>query len=130
MRQDRVAGRYLTRRLADGPDSQLMNVLGHTYFLRGEMEEARRCFRQAADWDAENYSPHLNLAKLALQERRRDEALQHLNQARLRAPRQYGVLYNLASLYRQLGQPAEAERVQEAIKELRQPSSSAKLSPL
>ena len=83
-----------------------------------------RCFRQAAEWDPESYSPHLNLAKLAIQQRRRDEALEHLNQARLRAPCQYGVLYNLASLYRQLGQTAEADRVQEAIKELRQPSVS------
>jgi tetratricopeptide (TPR) repeat protein len=113
------AERYLTQALADAPDPELMNRLGTTYFLQGKLEDAERCFRQAMEWDPRSYAPHLNLAKLALQRRQPDEALKHLNQARLLAPRQYGVLYNLASVYRQLGQTADADRVQETIRQLR-----------
>ena len=102
------AGRYLNQALALGPDAELLNRLGHTHFLRGEFDDAERCFRQAAESDPTFYGPRLNLAKLALQRRQRDEALRELGQARLLAPRQYGVLYNLALIYRQLGQAAEA----------------------
>jgi tetratricopeptide (TPR) repeat protein len=119
------AARYLTQALTNSPDSALMDLLGQTYFVRGEMEEAERCYRQAAVLDPGNYSPHLNLAKLAVQRTRREEALKHLDQARLLAPRQYSVLYNLASVYRQLGKAAEAEGVQQTIKELRTPTASA-----
>ena len=106
------AGRYLERALAAGPDAELIDLLGYTYFLRGDLDEAERYYHQAAESDPTFYGPHLNLAKLAIQRRRRDEALRELNQARLLAPRQYGVLYSLALLYRQLGQTAEADRVQ------------------
>jgi tetratricopeptide (TPR) repeat protein len=119
------AGRYLAKELETAQDAELMNRLGETYLLQGDFPRAERCFRQAAAWDPRSYAPHLQLAKLALQQRRRDEALQHLSQARLLAPRQYGVLYNLASVYRQLGQAEEAARVQEAIKEVRDAASSA-----
>jgi tetratricopeptide (TPR) repeat protein len=120
------AARYLTQALTISPDSTLMNLLGDNYFIRGEMEEAERCFRQAAELDPTSYSPHLSLAKLAVQRKRREEALKHLDQARLLAPRKYSVLYNLASVYRQLGQAAEAEGVQQTIKELRTPTASAR----
>jgi tetratricopeptide (TPR) repeat protein len=119
------AGRYMARELERSPDAELMNRLGETYLLQGDLAGAERCFRQATTWAPSYYAPHLQLAKLAIQQRRRDEALQHLNQARLLAPRQYGVLYNLASVYRQIGQPEEVERVQGAIKELREAAASA-----
>ena len=80
------AGKYLAQEVARTPDAELMNRLGETYLLQGESDEAERCFRQAVAWDAKRYAPHLQLAKLAIQQRRRDEALQHLNQARLLRP--------------------------------------------
>jgi tetratricopeptide (TPR) repeat protein len=119
------AGRYLTRYLSNAPDANLVNLLGQTYFLRGEMEEAERCYRQAAELDPGHYAPHLGLAKVAVQLRRREDALKHLNQARLLAPREYSVLYNLASVYRQLGLAAEANDVQDAIRDLRTSITSA-----
>ena len=123
------AGRYLDQALALGPDAQLLNQLGHTHFLRGDFDGAERCFRQAAESDPIVYGPHLNLAKLALQRQQRDEAARELNQARLLAPRQYGVLYSLALLYRQLGQAAEADRVQSEINELREAVATAPRTP-
>jgi tetratricopeptide (TPR) repeat protein len=110
---------HLTRLLENTPDALLMNRLGETLFLQGDPDAAERCFRQAAELDPASYVPHWNLAKLAIQRRRREEALEHLNRARMRAPGQYAVLYNLASVYRQLGRTAEAEQVQEAIRQLR-----------
>jgi tetratricopeptide (TPR) repeat protein len=123
------AGRYLSQALALGPDAELLNRLGHTHFLRGDFEAAERCFRQAAESDPTFYGPHLNLAKLALQRQHRDEAARELNQARLLAPRQYGVLYSLALLFRQLGQPAEADRIQSEIGELREAAATAPRTP-
>jgi tetratricopeptide (TPR) repeat protein len=76
-----------------------------------------------------SYGPHLNLAKLALQRRQRDEARRELDRARELAPRQYGVLYNMGLLYRQLGQTAEADRVQEEIAALRKAAGSAPQTP-
>jgi tetratricopeptide (TPR) repeat protein len=123
------AGRHLKQALALGPDAELLNRLGHTHFLRGEFDDAERCFLQAAELDPTFYGPHLSLAKLALQRKRRDEAVRELNQARLLAPRQYGVLYNLALLYRQLGQTAEADRVQQEIGEVREAAATAPRTP-
>ena len=123
------AGRHLERALAAGPDAALIDRLGYTYFLRGDLGEAERYYHQAAESDPTFFSPHLNLAKLAIQRRRRDEALRELNQARRLAPRRYGVLYSLALLYRQLGQNAEADRVQQEIKDLRTTAASASRAP-
>ena len=101
----------------------MQNLLGYTCFLRGDLDEAERCYRQAVDTDPTLYSPHLNLAKLAIQRRRRDEALRELHQARALAPSRYGVLYSLALLYRQLGRDDDAAKLQQAIKDLQQPSA-------
>jgi tetratricopeptide (TPR) repeat protein len=113
------AGRYLSRVLENTLDAGLMNRLGETFFLLGNLDSAESCFRQAAGLDSTGHVPRWNLAKLALQRRRPADALQHLNEAQPRAPRHYGVLYTLASVYRQLGRTAELERVQEVIRELR-----------
>ena len=118
------ASRYLSKALVGAPDAELMNRLGRSYFLQGALDDAERCFLQAAEWDPSDYNSHLNLAKLALQRREREAALKHLSQARLLAPRQYDVLYNLAAVYRLLGRPADADRIQEAITQLRGNSSS------
>jgi tetratricopeptide (TPR) repeat protein len=118
------AGRYLARALAKHPDAELMNILGNVYFLRGETEEAERCFRQAVEWDPRNFAPRLSLVSLAIQRRRLDEAAQQLNQVRLLVPRRSDVLLKLVSVYQQLGQTAEADRVKQAIRELRTPTAA------
>jgi len=81
-----------------------------------------------AEWDPSDASPHLSLAKLALQRHQQEEALKHLNQARVLAPLEYDVLYNLAAAYRLLGRTAEADRIQEALKRLRGNSSLSSTS--
>lgn len=122
----------LNKALSRGPDANLMTQLGRIYFLQSALDDAERCFRQAADWDPSDYSPHLYLAKLALQRQDRVGALEHLGKAKVLDPTQYDVLYNLASVYRQLNLKDEADRVQETIKQLRDkslsPSSSSPTS--
>jgi tetratricopeptide (TPR) repeat protein len=114
----------LIKALENGPDADLMNQLGRIYFLQGALDDAERCYQQAAEWDPSDYGPHLNLAKLALQRRDRGEALKQLNKAKALEPRQYDVLYSLASVYSQLGLTADADRVQETLKQLRDKSLS------
>ena len=118
------AGRRLTVVLRDNSDPELMNRLGRVYFLQGSLEDAERCYRLAADWGPSDFDPHLSLAKLALQRKDREAALEHLNQARLRAPRQYKVLYSLALFYRQLGRPADADRIQQTMAEIKAEAST------
>jgi tetratricopeptide (TPR) repeat protein len=123
------AAKFLNQALALAPDPDLLNMLGRTHLLLREFDEAERCFRQAAELAPNDYASHLNLAELALQRRRQDEALQELNQARLLAPRHYGVLYTLGLLYRQLGLTAEANRVQVEINELREDTAASPHTP-
>ena len=73
----------MIKALANAPDAELMNRLGRIYFLQGAFDEAERCFRQAAEWDPSDYNPHFELSKLALQRQQREEALTHLNQAKV-----------------------------------------------
>lgn len=120
------ARRYLTKALADGPDALLMNRLGRAYFLQGALDMAEHHFQQAKERDPADYAAYLNLGELALQRHRPDEALKYLNSARSLAPQHYSVLYSLSSLYRQLGQSAEAEGIEETLKQLR--GKSAKTS--
>jgi tetratricopeptide (TPR) repeat protein len=120
----------LIKALDQAPDADLMDRLGRIYFLQGALDDAERCFRQAAEWDPSDYKPQVDLSKLALQRQAREEALAHLLHAKLLAPEEYGVLYGLASVYRQLGRMSEAARVQEAVMHLRdQPASSAVSRP-
>ena len=113
------AARALNKALANAHDAELMNLLGRIYFLQGASADAKRCFEQAAEWDPNDYNPRLNLSLLALQRHDRQEAIKHLNQARILAPRDYSVLYSLASAYRQLGRTADADLLQETLKRLR-----------
>jgi tetratricopeptide (TPR) repeat protein len=116
------ASRYLAKAVADTHDADFMNQLGLIYSLQGAADDAERCFHQAAEWAPSDYRPHLNLAKLALQHGDREKALKYLNTANVLEPRQYDVLYSLASVYRQLGLTADADRAQDMIKHLRDTS--------
>jgi tetratricopeptide (TPR) repeat protein len=111
--------RYLTQVLNEVPDAPLMITLGQAYLQRGRLEEAERCFHQAAEWDPKSYAPHYQLGKLEVQRHRPDLALACLKAARDRAPRREEVLFSLSSVYRLLDQPAEADRLQKQITENR-----------
>lgn len=113
------ACQYLTKVLDRSPDAALMNTLGEAYLLRGQLDEAGRSFRQAAEWDPRAYTPHANLGKVELQRRRPELALKHYQDARARAPRRDDLLFSMSSVYRLLDRPAEADRLQRLIAEHR-----------
>ncbi len=114
------AGRYLNRVLSENPNAPLINTLGRAYMQQGSLDDAERCFRQAAEWEPGSYLPHYNLGKIELQRHRLDAARQHLERARQLAPRQLDVLHALVTAYRLLGQRDNADRVDRTISELRE----------
>jgi tetratricopeptide (TPR) repeat protein len=123
------ARRHLANAVRKTQDPALVNRLGMTYFLQGALDDAARCFRQAAELAPADHVAHLNLARVAIQRRDQEEALKQLDQARVLAPRHYSLLYNLVSVYRQLGRTAEADEVQQTLKRLRERPTSSAPSP-
>ncbi len=119
------AGRYLTRVLSEAPDAPLMNTLGRAYLLQGSLDEAERCFQQVSEWEPKSYLPRYNLGKIELQRHRLEAAQQHFEAARQLAPRQLDVLRSLVTVYRLLGQPANADRIDKAIRQIRERSRPA-----
>ena len=109
----------LRKYLVKHPDANLMNRLGQVYLLEGSLDDAERSFLQAVELNPNEFGPHLGLARLALQRHDPKAALTHIKQAKQLAPREYSVLYSLESIFRQLGETAEADRLQEELKRLR-----------
>jgi tetratricopeptide (TPR) repeat protein len=120
------ARRYLTGVLGEAPDAPLMNTLGRAYMLQGSLDEAERCFQQVSEWEPRNYLPRYNLGQVELQRHRLQAAQQHFEAARQLAPRQLDVLRSLVTVYRLLGQPANADRIDRAIRETRERSNPAR----
>jgi len=125
------ARKALTEAVAKAPEPSLLNRLGRMYFLQGDLDNAERCFRQAAELAPTQYEAYVELAQIAVQRHDRHEALRQLDRARALSPRDQSVLYSLASVYRQLGRTSDADRVQETLKHLReQPGASARRANL
>ena len=110
--------RYLTKVLSEAPDAPLMNMLGRAYLLQGSLDEAERCFRQTSEWEPNNYLPPHNLGKIELQRHQPEAAREQFEKARQLAPHQLDVLYSLLTVYRLLGQTANAERIDGTISQI------------
>jgi Flp pilus assembly protein TadD len=123
------ARRYLLQALKDNPDAYLITSLGLAYDLEGSTEDAERSYRQAMEWDARYFSPHLYLGKLELRRRHTEEAIGHLHRALELAPQDYDVVYNLALAYRQTGRTEEAARFQSRATALHPPPASTPAPP-
>jgi tetratricopeptide (TPR) repeat protein len=111
--------RYLAKALESGPDALLMVLLGRAYFQQGKLDEAERCFHDAAEWNPKDYGPHLDLGKLDLQRKSYSSALNHLERALAISPRQTDVLYVLARVHHLLGHTTVANHIEETMKQLR-----------
>jgi tetratricopeptide (TPR) repeat protein len=123
------ARRCLLQALKDNPDAYLMTSLGLAYDMDGSTSDAERCYRQAMEWDARYFSPHLYLGKLELHRQRTEEALKHLHRALELAPRDYDVVYNLGLAYQQIGRTEEAARFQSRATALRSEPVSTPAPP-
>jgi predicted Zn-dependent protease len=96
--------------------------------VTGEFDPAGRL----SEWikggfpEPDNYLPRYRLGKIELQRHRLEAARQHLEAARQLAPRQVDVLHSLGTVYRLLGQPADADRIDRAISQIRERSKPAR----
>jgi tetratricopeptide (TPR) repeat protein len=118
------ARKCLEKALADGNDPKAADLLGQSYFLAGQMDEAERCWRLALQWDADRYGTWWRLGKLDLQRGRVAEAIESLRRATVIEPRALGPLYSLSLAYRRLGRPEEAERCIQEAKRIRGKSTA------
>lgn len=116
---------YLRRAFAATPDAFLLKMLGRAARLEGDVEDAERCFRQAAQLDPRDAFAHVHLGQLAMQRRQFEAALDELKNALRLDPRHYQAAYNLALSLRQLGRVEEAERYEQIAADLRHESSSS-----
>ena len=100
------AARYLAIAVSKTTDPSLMNRLGWTYLLRSMLDDADRCFRQAADLAPRDHVGLPELRQAGCPAPRRESCPGATEPARALSPRRYDVLYSLALVYRQLGRTA------------------------
>jgi tetratricopeptide (TPR) repeat protein len=118
------ARKCLQRALADGDDAKVADLLGQSYYLAGEMDEAERYWRLALRWDADRYGTWWRIGKLELQRGRVAEAIEPLRRAAAIQPDAVGPLYSLSLAYRHLGRGAEADQCYDRAKRISGKSSA------
>ncbi len=123
------SARYLIRALESARDPELVARLAQTYFLRGDLDQAVRYFRESAESDPTLSAPLVGLARIALQRGRPTEALPELERARMLDPHNHAVLYSLALTYRQLGRAADSDRVRLEMDQIRSESTRTPSDP-
>jgi tetratricopeptide (TPR) repeat protein len=113
------ARKCLERALADGDDPKVADLLGQSYYLAGEPDEAERCWRLALQWDADRPGTWWRIGKLELQRGRAAAAIEPLRRATSIQPNAVGPLYSLGLAYRRLGRGEEADRCMKLAEGLR-----------
>jgi tetratricopeptide (TPR) repeat protein len=115
----------LQRALADGDDPKIADLLGQSYYLAGEPDEAERYWRLALQWDADRPGTWWRIGKLELQRGRAAAAIEPLCRATSIQPDAVGPLYSLGLAYRRLGRGEEADRCMKRVERLRGKSGAA-----
>ncbi len=113
------ARKCLQRALDDGDDPKVADLLGQSYYLAGEPDEAERCWRLALQWDADRPGPWWRIGKLELQRGRAAEAIEPLRRAASIQPNAVGPMYSLGLAYRRLGRGEDADRCMKLAERLR-----------
>ena len=116
--------RYITAPAEATADAYLMNAVATAYYLDGDFDNAERCYRKSAGWDANDPVSRLYLGKIQVHRRQPETAIPFLEEAVKIAPRHHDSLYNLATTYRQLGRIDEANKIQPLVDELRDAKES------
>jgi tetratricopeptide (TPR) repeat protein len=119
------AQKCLLRALADGEDPKVADLLGQSYYLAGEADEAERYWRLALQWDADRPGTWWRIGKLELQRGRAAAAIEPLCRATSIQPDAVGPLYSLGLAYRRLGRGEEADRCMKRVERLRGKSGAA-----
>ncbi len=113
------ARRYLSRALDEQDDAKIADLLGQSYYLEGDLDEAEHAWRLALQWDPQRYGTWWRIGKLELQRGRVAAAIEPLGRAAAIEPRAVGPLYSLALAYRRLGRREESDRLMEQIRRQR-----------
>jgi tetratricopeptide (TPR) repeat protein len=118
---------HLERELARRRDPRQMDLLGVAHQWEGDMVEAERCYRQAAEWNPQLAPAWLHLGKLLLQPARgqTEEAIAHLKKAAELEPESVEAPYTLSLAFRRLRRQDEADRYQKLADELRRQAPPA-----
>lgn len=90
----------------DGAD--LRSIRGNALFRLGRVEEAAADYRRVLAGRPDDARALFGLALVALRQKKTDEAIRHLEQAKRIDPRQADVMRNLAILYDEAGRTDEA----------------------
>jgi tetratricopeptide (TPR) repeat protein len=113
------AGQVLHRAILEGRDAKIADMLGQSYYQRGEGDEAERCWRLALEWERDRAETWWRIGRLELQRGRPAEAIEPLRRAAELDPRAIGPVYSLGVAYRLLGRRQEADASQEQLVRLR-----------
>ena len=104
---------------AESNDPKIADLLGQSYYIAEEFDEAERWWRTALEQDPDRYGTWWRIGKLELQQGRLAEAITSLRRAGELQPKAAGPLYSLALIYRRLGQKEEADRLTHQLERLR-----------
>jgi tetratricopeptide (TPR) repeat protein len=101
-------------------DIELMNLLALANFDAGDLTEAERWWLRLTARDPNRASAWLQLGRLALQQKRADEAVAALTRAWELAPRSHEIAWLLCAAHHRLGHPQQAARYREEAERIRQ----------
>jgi len=113
------ARRYLLASVEQYDEPGLLDLLGHSYFLEGNAEQAEHWWRLSTERDPNRVGPWINLGQVAFQEHRPQDAVDSLSHAVALDGKQYRALSLLSSAYKMLGQNDKALRYQKRAEEVR-----------
>ena len=113
------ARKCLNRARDESNDPKIADLLGQSFYVAEEFDEAERWWRMALEQDPDRYGTWWRIGKLELQRGRLVEAITSLRRASEIQPKAAGPLYSLALIYRRLGQKDEADRLTHQLERLR-----------
>jgi tetratricopeptide (TPR) repeat protein len=119
------ARKCLNQAQNESDDPKIADLLGQSFYVAEEFDEAERWWRMALEQDPDRYGTWWRLGKLELQRGRLEDAIKSLRRAGELEPRAAGPLYSLALIYRRLGQKEEADRLTHQLNRLRSGPASA-----
>jgi tetratricopeptide (TPR) repeat protein len=123
------ARRYLLACVEQFTEPGLLDLLGRSYFLDGNAEEAEHWWRLSVERDPNRVSPWINLGRVALQDHRPQDAVDLVNHAVALDGKQYRAFQLLSSAYKMLGQNDKALRYQNQAEEVRRAQQQTTASP-
>lgn len=118
--------KYLVRALDEGKShlsakesAELLGLLGDSYMLEQDQDEAESCWRQAVQSDPKATSSWLSLGRLEMRKGRFKEALVMLQRAIAIDPDSFEAHYVLSQVYRRMGRIDDARQIEKNLEAAR-----------